>query len=154
MFDFARIFLCEIMIHSKQLKERPERFVSLIDPCGYLASRRGESDRTVGLHIDIAAFFQSLYCIRNTRLVYAKMLCDIYEQTAASCEASGAYLEWCAKDTPGNYTASECIDISTAMKADGIIVYPDGSEGLEDSIARASDAGIPVVTILRDLPAH
>ena len=31
-------------------------------------------------------------------------------------------------------------------------MYPDGSEGLEDSIARASDAGIPVVTILRDLP--
>lgn len=82
----------------------------------------------------------------------SQMLCDIYEQTAASCEASGAYLEWCAKDTPGNYTASECIDISTAMKADGIIVYPDGSEGLEDSIARATDAGIPVVTILRDLP--
>ena len=80
------------------------------------------------------------------------MLTDIYDRTAAACEASGAYLEWCGKDTPGNYTAAKCIDISTAMKADGIIVYPDGSEGLEEAVGRAAGEGIPVVTILRDLP--
>lgn len=79
------------------------------------------------------------------------MLRDIYERTAEACEAGGAYLEWCGKDTPGNYTAAECIDISTAMKADGIIVYPDGSDGLEEAVTAASEAGIPVVTILRDL---
>ena len=82
----------------------------------------------------------------------SKMLRDIYERTAESCEASGVWLEWCAKDTPGNYSAAECIDISTAMKADGIIVYPDGSPGLAEAIGRAADAGIPAVTILRDLP--
>lgn len=81
----------------------------------------------------------------------SQMLRDIYERTAEACEAGGAYLEWCGKDTPGNYTAAECIDISTAMKADGIIVYPDGSDGLEEAVTAASEAGIPVVTILRDL---
>ena len=82
----------------------------------------------------------------------SQMLSDIYERTAFFCEKSGAYLEWCAKDTPGSYSAAECIDISIAMKADGIIVYPDGSPDLAQAIQRAADAGIPVVTILRDLP--
>ena len=83
----------------------------------------------------------------------SRMLRDIYDQTAASCEKSGAYLEWCGKDMPGSYSAAECVDISTAMKADGIIVYPDSSKDLPDAITRAFDAGIPVVTILRDLPS-
>ena len=83
----------------------------------------------------------------------SQMLRDIYDQTAASCEASGAYLEWCGKDMPGEYSAAECVDISVAMKADGIIVCPDSSADLNAAITRAYDAGIPVVTILRDLPS-
>ena len=38
------------------------------------------------------------------------------------------------------------------MKADGMIVYPDGSEDLAGAIERAFGQGIPVVTILRDIP--
>lgn len=81
----------------------------------------------------------------------SQMLQDIYDRTSDACEASGAYLEWCSKGAPENYTAAECIDISIAMKADGIIVYPDGSAGLEEAITRAYKEKIPVVTILRDL---
>ena len=83
----------------------------------------------------------------------SQMLCDIFEQTASSCEASGAYLEWCGKDMPGKYSAADCVDISVAMKADGIIVFPDSSADLNAAITRAYDAGIPVITILRDLPS-
>lgn len=83
----------------------------------------------------------------------SQMLHDIYEQTASSCEESGAYLEWCGENMPGHYSAAECVDISTAMKADGIILYPDSSEDLDEAVGRALDAGIPVVTILRDLPS-
>lgn len=82
----------------------------------------------------------------------SRMLRDIYDQTAASCEESGAWLEWCGKDMPGSYSAAECVDISTAMDADGIIVYPDSSGDLPAAVTRAAEAGIPVVTILRDLP--
>lgn len=82
----------------------------------------------------------------------SQMLRDIYERIASSCEMSGAWLEWCGRDNPGTYSAAECIDISTAMKADGIIVYPDGSKDLADAIERAAAVQIPVVTILRDLP--
>ena len=82
----------------------------------------------------------------------SRMLTDIYERCSQSCEKSGAWLEWCGKETPGNYSAADCIDISIAMKADGIIVYPDGSDNLSGAITRASEAGIPVITVLRDLP--
>ncbi|MBP3873884.1 MAG: substrate-binding domain-containing protein [Lachnospiraceae bacterium] len=82
----------------------------------------------------------------------SQMLQDIYEKTASACEESGAYLEWCGRGAPRHYSAAECVDISTAMKADGIIVYPDGSGDLSDAITRASEAGVPVITILRDLP--
>ncbi len=82
----------------------------------------------------------------------SQMLQDIYENISNACEASGAYLEWCSRGAPENYTAAQCIDISIAMKADGILVYPDNSSGLEDAIARAAKEDIPVVTILRDLP--
>ncbi len=82
----------------------------------------------------------------------SQMLQDIFERISDACESSGVYLEWCSKGAPENYTAAECIDISIAMKADGIVVHPDNSLGLEDAIGRAVEAGIPVVTILRDLP--
>ena len=82
----------------------------------------------------------------------SQMMQDMFDDISAACENSGAYLEWCGKGTQRRYTASECIDISIAMEADGIILYPDGSGTLEASIDRALDRGIPVVTILRDLP--
>ena len=82
----------------------------------------------------------------------SQMLRDIYEQTALACEECGAWLEWCGQDMPGHYSAAECVGLSIAMEADGIIVYPDGSQDLEEVIRKASEQGIPVVTILRDLP--
>ena len=82
----------------------------------------------------------------------SQMMQDMFDDISAACEDAGAYLEWCGKGTQRSYTASECIDISIAMEADGIILYPDGSSTLEASIDRALDRGIPVVTILRDLP--
>ena len=79
------------------------------------------------------------------------MMQDIYDDIYEACSRTGAYLEWCGAGTQQRYTAAECIDIAIAMGADGIILYPDGSSGLESSIGRARDEGTPVVTILRDL---
>lgn len=79
------------------------------------------------------------------------MMQDIYDDIYEACSRTGAYLEWCGAGTQQRYTAAECIDIAIAMGADGIILYPDGSSGLEASIGKARDEGTPVVTILRDL---
>ncbi len=82
----------------------------------------------------------------------SQMLQDIFAQTCEACETSGVYLEWCSRGAPEKHTAAECVDIAVAMNADGIILYPDKSLGLEEAISKAVGAGVPVVTILRDLP--
>ncbi len=81
----------------------------------------------------------------------SQMLQDIYGEMAEVCALEGAYLEWCGKGAPDTYSAAECVDISIAMNADGILVYPDGGSTLTEAIKRASEAEIPVVTILKDL---
>lgn len=80
------------------------------------------------------------------------MVQDVFKAASENAGQTGGYLEWCGSGTDNSYTEAECIDISIAMKADGILVCPDGSKDLEDAIDRASEAGIPVVTIMRDLP--
>ncbi len=80
------------------------------------------------------------------------MMQDVFKAASESADRAGGYLEWCGSGTDNSYTEAECINISIAMRADGILVCPDGSNDLADAIDRASDAGIPVVTIMRDLP--
>jgi len=82
----------------------------------------------------------------------SEMMQDIFEAACLAAKEGGGYLEWCGSGTPDSYTEAEYIDISIAMDADGIIVCPDGSDGIEEAVGRAHDAGIPAVTILRDLP--
>ena len=79
------------------------------------------------------------------------MMQDIFNDIYQACDSTGAYLEWCGKGTQRRYNAAECVDMAIAMGADGIILYPDGSSGLEESIEKAQNEGTPVVTILRDL---
>lgn len=82
----------------------------------------------------------------------SEMLRDIFHAAFLEADKNGGYLEWCGSGTSDSYTEAEYIDISAAVGADGIVVCPDGSDGVEEAIKRAADAEIPVVTILRDLP--
>ncbi len=81
----------------------------------------------------------------------SEMLMNIFDAAKESADAAGAYLEWCDRGMDNSYTAAQCVDIAIAAGADGIVVYPDGSAGLDDAIMRASSGKIPVVTILRDM---
>lgn len=82
---------------------------------------------------------------------FSQMMQDIFDDIYQACDSTGAYLEWCGRGMQRKYTAAEAVDMAIAMGADGIILYPDGSSALEESIAKAQDEGTPVVTILRDL---
>lgn len=82
----------------------------------------------------------------------SEMVSDIFRAAQTAAEESGAYLEWCGSGTDESYTDADGMDISIALDADGIVLLPDGSSDLDDTVDRASHAGIPVVTILRDLP--
>jgi len=81
----------------------------------------------------------------------SQMLEKIYDAAKESAQKNDAYLTWAGKDSPVTYTAAECVDIAIASDADGLIVYPDQSEEMEDAVKRAAEADIPVVTILQDL---
>lgn len=82
----------------------------------------------------------------------SEMYQDLFSAASAYASREGAALEWCGSGTLGNYTAADCVDLAVAMDADGILLHPDNSAGLTEAIGRAAKAGIPVVTILVDLP--
>lgn len=83
---------------------------------------------------------------------HSDLMQDIFLAASESAGEADGYLEWCGSQTDSSYSDADCIDISIAMGADGIVVCPDGSSGQSEAIERAYEAKIPVVTILRDLP--
>ncbi len=75
---------------------------------------------------------------------------SVYESARAEAAGADAYLELLQLEDTGDYTLEDGLRISIASMADGIILRPDGSEGVRGLIDQAVDAEIPVVTILND----
>lgn len=75
---------------------------------------------------------------------------DIYSSAREAAAEADAYVELFTDWSTGEYTAADYIDIAIAAKVDGIIVKPDGTQKVRDAINAATDAGIPVVTVLDD----
>ncbi len=75
---------------------------------------------------------------------------DIYRSAEATAEASDAYVELLGDWEAGDYTPASYLDIAVAAKVDGIIIRPDGTAAMRNSIADADAAGIPVVTVIDD----
>lgn len=82
----------------------------------------------------------------------SQMWQDIYEAASKAADARGVYLEWCGRETGSGYSDADCIDIGIASDVDGIILYPHGDEDLTEAVAGAQENGIPVVTLVRDIP--
>lgn len=75
---------------------------------------------------------------------------DIYSSARKAAAEADAYVEFFTDWSAGDYTAADYIDIAIAAKVDGIIVKPDGTQKVRDAINAATEAGIPVVTVLDD----
>ncbi len=75
---------------------------------------------------------------------------DIYASAREAAAEADAYVELFDGWSTEEYTTADYIDIAIAAKADGIIVKPDGTQRVRDAINAASEAGIPVVTVLAD----
>ena len=75
---------------------------------------------------------------------------DIYSSAQEEAAAQNAYVELFANWSAGDYSQQEYLDIAIAAKVDGIILKPDGTAKMRNSINEANAAGIPVVTILDD----
>jgi len=62
-----------------------------------------------------------------------------------------AYVEKIGSNLAVNYSLQDLLKIAIASKVDGIILEPNGDDDIVDLINDADAAGIPVVTVLKDV---
>lgn len=75
---------------------------------------------------------------------------SVYEGTKAEGDLSGSYVEQLGKNLAVTYTKDELMEIAIDSHVDGIILEADESEQTTELIQRATENGIPVVTVLTD----
>ncbi len=74
----------------------------------------------------------------------------VYEGTKEEGDKSGSYVERLGKNLAVAYTKEELMEIAIDSHVDGIILEADESERTTQLIEKASQNGIPVVTVLSD----
>lgn len=77
---------------------------------------------------------------------------SIYQSAREEGKKQGIYIENFGERLVEDYTTEELFEMTVAAKVDGIILKADGGEGLTEQIKKAAKAGIPVMTILSDVP--
>ena len=79
---------------------------------------------------------------------------DLWQEIYASAKEHAleqrAYLEWIGNDAPVGYSISDCLQIATASRVDGIILHKSVTDDLTGLIDEAWEMGIPLVTVLED----
>lgn len=75
----------------------------------------------------------------------------IYKGALEKGKEQNAYVEEIGSNLSIEYSLQDLMRIAIASKVDGIILEPNGDEDISDLIEEADAAGIPVVTVLRDL---
>lgn len=78
---------------------------------------------------------------------------QIYEGAKSAGKEEGILIENFGENLSGEYSADELVDMAVAAKVDGIIVQVNNEEKMTEKINKASDAGIPVMTIRSDAPS-
>ncbi len=74
----------------------------------------------------------------------------IYQGALEKGKQENAYVERYGKNLAVSYSVEELMEMAIAAKVDGIILEPNGDEKMNELVNRAYDAGIPVVTLLKD----
>ena len=74
----------------------------------------------------------------------------IYKEITEYAKENGCYVEMTGQNLTTTYSKADRIDIAISSKVDGIILEGDNSEETKELIKKATDAGIPVVTVLSD----
>lgn len=76
----------------------------------------------------------------------------IYQGALKTGKEKNAYIEKLGSNLSIKYSLQDLMKIAIASKVDGIILEPNGDKDMNDLISQADQAGIPVVTVLRDAP--
>ena len=77
---------------------------------------------------------------------------DVYKNGRETAEENNVLLELKGTDWETEYDKIDFMNMSIASNADGIIVEYNGEKGLEEKIQEAMDRGIPVVTVMGNVP--
>ncbi len=77
---------------------------------------------------------------------------DIYQGALKKGEELDIYVEKIGNKLQASYHIDDLMKIAIASKVDGIIIEPNGTEEIVDLINKAEEAGIPVITVLKDAP--
>lgn len=75
---------------------------------------------------------------------------DIYLGALEMGKEQNAYIEKFGSNLSVSYSLYDLMKIAIASKVDGIILEPNGEENIDELINEADEAGIPVVTVLKD----
>ncbi|MCR5641308.1 MAG: substrate-binding domain-containing protein [Lachnospiraceae bacterium] len=83
---------------------------------------------------------------------YASYWNEVYDYAQEEANANGAYVELLTWTPESTYTMCDLMDKSMACGVDGIILVANTEAGLEEKINEATNRGIPVVTLMEDVP--
>ena len=83
---------------------------------------------------------------------YASYWDEVYAYAQEEANPRDAYVEHLSWTPEGKYTMCDLMDKSMACGVDGIILVANTEEGLEGKINEATERGIPVVTLMEDVP--
>ncbi len=75
---------------------------------------------------------------------------SVYKGTRDEGDQSGSYIERLGANLAVSYTKKELLEIAIDSHVDGIILEADDNEETRNLIKKATDKGIPVVTVLSD----
>ncbi len=75
----------------------------------------------------------------------------VYQGAKDAGKEQSIYIEKIGSNLSNNYSVYDLMKIAIASKVDGIIIEPNEEKGITDLINDADTAGIPVVTLIKDL---
>ncbi len=77
---------------------------------------------------------------------------DVYEGALERGKEEDTYIEKIGSNLTIDYSPADLMEIAIASKVDGIIIEPNGDDTINTLINKADEAGIPVITVLKDAP--
>lgn len=76
----------------------------------------------------------------------------VYQGARDAGKEQGIYVEKTGSNLSTDYSVYELMQIAIASQMDGIIIEPNSESGIAELINEADIAGIPVVTVIKDIP--
>jgi ribose transport system substrate-binding protein len=77
----------------------------------------------------------------------------IYQGAFQEGKEQDTYVEKLGSDLSVSYSLYDLMKIAIASKVDGIILEPNNEDNIKELINQADEAGIPVITVIKDVPS-